>query len=111
MTHEYDDPVTEEIVAMSVTIAARLWGERGDVELAALAREAVDEAFCTCVTTAADASIGGRRSPVHAGLIAEVVRRTRLRGPTAPENRRDPVDLASELSVPASDPPAWIWHR
>jgi hypothetical protein len=70
--------------------------------LITLAREAVDQAFCTCVTNAADASIGAP-SPTHAGLVAEVVRLVRIREP-------DQIDVASDQSFPASDPPTWIWR-
>jgi hypothetical protein len=64
--------------------------------------EAVDAAFCSCVTLPADASIG-RTSPVHEGLIAEVARLVRAAAD-------DSVDTAPEQSFPASDPPAWIWR-
>lgn len=102
MTHEYDDPVSTEIIETAVELTLQMRAHRLSAPITTLAREAVDQAFCTCVTKAADASIGAP-SPTHAGLVAEVIRLVRTREP-------DQVDLASEQSFPASDSPAWIWR-
>ena len=109
MTHEYDDPVTEDVIEAAVRLTMQRSPRDNVARLQAVATEAVDTVFCTCVTGAADASVRGK-SPTHAGIIAEVVRRVQLRTASPGLTPDARVDMASEQSFPASDAPAWIWR-
>lgn len=111
MPHEYDDPINGLILDEATAMVRRWRTSAQALSVDALAVAAVEQAFCTCVTTASDVT-GHQLSTIHAALIREVQRRIEGRGKAAQEERSqgDEIDRASEASFPASDPPAWIWR-
>ncbi len=74
MTHEYDDPVSSAVLAEATAMVRRWRISARELKADALVVAAVEQAFCTCVTSASDAA--ERRFPaVHAALVREVQRR------------------------------------
>lgn len=108
MAYEYNEPVQAELLEKAILLTVERAARNPRLAATDLANEAVDAVFCTCVTTAADAVVEGE-APVHAGLIA--LRRQAEQRDAGRDAASDKiVDRASEQSVPASDPPAWIWR-
>jgi hypothetical protein len=138
MTDQYIETAGQDQFDAAVRLTLRLRSENCALPLSDLAARAALEIFCMCVTDAEDA-MENQLSSLHAGLIAEIVRRAKeeLNNPTEavklaaslsrelPAGRYsadgrvqssdavrrgliDEVDLASDESFPASDPPAWV---
>jgi len=103
VSHEYDDPITPLTIAMAVGASLRLQARRPAIPLDEASKDAVDEVFCSCVTRAADASIG-HASPVHEDLNAEIARLARAAIAERVIRGDEPVDPTSEHSSASSGP-------
>jgi hypothetical protein len=120
MTDQYVEAASDEQIDAAVALSLRLWSEAPSRPLIQAVSIAVTQTFCNCVTGSEDA-IEHHLSAMHGALLAEVLARaasharqaTRVADADIRELREteygsDAVDLSSELSFPASDPPAWM---
>jgi len=109
MADERDDLAGVARIDAAVALLRRLRAEAPEAPLERLALQAVDAVFCARVAFASDA-VECRVGDLEAGLAAEVMRRMMvMEGRPMPTAGGDRVEMASENSFPASDPPACAW--
>lgn len=109
MTHEYGDPLNPEAFEAAAARVLALRRSAPDEPLDKLIEQAVHEHICACAVDIED-RIEGSRSGLHDAIAHEVRRRVEraLQARAEQSIPYDEVDLASDQSFPASDPPAWI---
>lgn len=112
VTHEYDEPLSPAEFEAAAARVLALQHSAPDELLEKHIEQAVHEYFCACAVDIGD-QIENSRSGLHEAIAQEIRARV-ARGYPAREGQSaafDEVDLNSDQSFPASDPPGWIWKR
>jgi hypothetical protein len=105
MTDQYVEAAGPGRFDAAVAMAIQVWSENRSAPLEDVAARVVTEIFCMCVTDAEDA-MEHHFSSMHAGLVAEVVRRMRQMLDTPVEVPSDVVShLAKRRGASGSLPP------
>jgi len=78
MADQYVDAAGEERFDAAIALTLQRWLSSQLLSLEQVAAQAVVEVFCICVTQGED-EIEHHLSPIHDGLIAEVVRRAQMK--------------------------------
>lgn len=107
--HEYGDPFTPEAIEAAVSAVLVLRRRTPGDELDRQVEQAIHQNICSCAIDIED-HVEGMRSGLHQSIALEVRARVEaaLRRSAEWSAPLDKVDLSSDQSFPASDPPGWI---